>query len=77
MRESKAKPSGADPAARGELISIYEAAKRYPLLKNWYYLNIKAKTLPFPHTPLSVGKTVIDTADIEDWIKSRKVPAGK
>jgi len=73
--KSTAKPSGAN-VARGEFISVLEAEKRYPFSKGWIYNRIKADALPFPYTNLSSHKTVIDTADIEDWIKSRKVTPG-
>jgi len=77
MRASKAKPNEANPAVRGELISIGEAVEKYPLAKDWYYRHMEAGTLPFPWYQLSVGKRFMDTADIEAWIEKCKVPAGK
>ena len=75
MRESKAQPHQ-EKAIRGELISINEAVKRYRIGRNWMYQHIKAGTLPFPYHKISQRKTFFDTADIEDWIKMRKIPAG-
>ena len=78
MRESKAKPSEEITAfPRGVWVSVPDAGKRYPMGKDWFYQHIKAGTLPFDHYELSPGVTVMDTADIEDYINRCKVPAGK
>ena len=75
MRESKAQPHQ-EKAIRGELISISEAVEKYRLGKDWFYRHMENSTLPFPWYMLSVGKRYMDTADIEDWIRQRKIPAG-
>jgi len=75
MRESKAKPCGEKSKVRGKLISITEAVEKYPLGKDWYYRHMEKGTLPFPWYLLTVGKRFMDTADIEDWLDSCKIPA--
>ena len=77
MRESKAKPSEEIAAVRGVWLTIGEAVEKYPLSKDWYYQHMNAGTLPFPWYRLSVGKRVMDSADIENWLFGTcKVPAG-
>lgn len=76
MRKSKAKPNEEKSIVRGELISIGEAVEKTSLGKDWFYRHMEAGTLPFPWFQLSVGKRFMDTADIEDWLSQRKVPAG-
>ena len=74
MRPSRATAQEEKPV-RGQLISIREAVKRYPLGKDWYYRHMDNGTLPFPWFMLS--KRCMDTADIDDWLRLMKVPAGK
>jgi len=75
MKESKAQQYE-EKAIRGELISVSEAVKKYRIGKNWMYRHMKAGTLPFPWHPYSERKRFFDTADIEDWINMKKIPAG-
>ena len=76
MRESKARPTGGIATVRGKLIPLSKAEEMYPLGRNWFYRHMRAGTLPFPWYQLSVGKRLVDTADIEDWIELKRVPAG-
>ena len=76
MRESKAKQHVETPVFRGEPITVREAMKRYRIGKNWMYRHMKAGTLPFPWHPYSERRRFFDTADIEDWINMKKIPAG-
>ena len=77
MKESKALPSGnEETTVRGKFISIDEAVKKTGLGKDWFYNHMKNGTLPFPWYRLTVGKRLMDSADIEDWLKLCKVPAG-
>jgi len=77
MRASKAKTNTDISTVRGKLISISEAVEKTTLGKDWFYKHMEAGTLPFPWFQLSVGKRVIDTADLDDWLYMLKVPAGK
>ena len=75
MRESKAVPQTEKPV-RGELLTIKEAAAKTRMSKEWLYKHMQKGTLPFPWFLPSPGKRLIDSADIEDWQKSIKIPAG-
>ncbi|GHV28114.1 hypothetical protein AGMMS4952_11030 [Spirochaetia bacterium] len=66
----KAKP------VRGKLISIKEAAEKIGMSDKWIYAGMEKGTLPFPWFMPSPGKRLIDSADIEDWQKTIKIPAG-
>ena len=72
----KAAPSGNAETVRGKLISIEAASKKTGLSKDWFYTHMKNGTLPFPWFMLTVGKRLMDSMDIEDWLKQCKVPAG-
>jgi predicted DNA-binding transcriptional regulator AlpA len=76
MRRSETIPEQEKPV-RGELISITKAAKKTGLGKDWFYYHMKNETLPFPWFPLTAGKRFMDSADIDDWLRLRKVPAAK
>jgi len=75
VRKSIEKPSEEKPV-RGELISIAKAAKRTGLGKDWFYRHMARGTLPFPWFPLTTGKRYMDSADIDDFLRLLKVPAG-
>jgi predicted DNA-binding transcriptional regulator AlpA len=77
MRKSEAVPSGNEEAVvRGKLISISKAVEMTGLGKDFFYTCMKNGTLPFAWFMLTPGKRLIDSADIKDWIKLRKIPAG-
>jgi len=73
MRQSKAH---AEKPVRGRLLDMNEAEERIGLSKEWMYKRMKKGTLPFPWFMTSPGKRFIDSADIEDWLRLVKVPAG-
>jgi len=76
MRESKAVPSPRK-LVRGELLNMEQAAKKAGVSDTWIYNRMKDGTLPFPWYMLGPGLRRMDSADIEDWLRSCKVPAGK
>jgi predicted DNA-binding transcriptional regulator AlpA len=76
MRESKALPNKEKPV-RGVLLSISQASERTHLSKAWIYQHMDNGTLPFPWFLLTVGKRAIDSADIDDWLWLKKIPAAK
>jgi excisionase family DNA binding protein len=61
----------------GKMLSVSEAAKAIGLSRHWIHNHIDNGTLPFPHREPTVGKFLIDSADIDEWMDSIKVPAGK
>ena len=75
MRRSQAKPHEETPV-RGELLTMEEAAKKICMSKPWIYRRMKQGTLPFPWFILSSGKRAIDSADLDDWLRISKIPAG-
>jgi excisionase family DNA binding protein len=75
MKASKAAPQEEKPV-RGELLTMEEAAKKIRMSKEWIYRHMQNGTLPFPWFLMSAGKRLIDSADLEDWQRTRKVPAG-
>ena len=76
MRESNAVPQEEKPV-RGELLTISEVAKKIRMSRRWIYENMEKGTLPFPWFLQSAGKRLVDSADVEDWQRQCKVPAGK
>jgi excisionase family DNA binding protein len=75
MRKSEAKPQK-EKSIRGELMTVEEVSKKTRLSKEWIYKHMKNGTLPFPWFMPSPGKRLIDSADVEDWQQSTKIPAG-
>jgi excisionase family DNA binding protein len=76
MRESNAVPQEEKPV-RGELLTISEAAKKIRMSRRWIYENMEKGTLPFPWFMPSPGKRLLDSADLDDWLRLIKIPAGK
>ena len=62
---------------RGELLNMADAAQKAGVSSSWLYERMKAGELPFAWLMLGPGMRRIDSADIEDWLRSCKVPAGK
>jgi excisionase family DNA binding protein len=71
MRESKAQQ---EKPVRGQLLTIDEAAKYIHLGKTTFYECVHRGVIPFFRPPR--GKILIDTADLDDWLRISKVPAG-
>ena len=65
------------PPVRGKLVGVKEASDRIFMKKTWIYGHMKAGTLPFPYFLLSQGKRGFDTADLDDFLMCRKIPAAK
>jgi predicted DNA-binding transcriptional regulator AlpA len=53
-----------------------EASEIIFMGKTWMYDRMRDGTLPFPWFNLASGKRAFDTADLDDWLRLRKVPAG-
>ena len=60
---------------RGKLVGMKEASERIFMGKTWIYENMRKNTLPFPWFMLASGKRAFDSADLDDWLLKRKVPA--
>jgi transcriptional regulator with XRE-family HTH domain len=60
---------------RGNLLSVTQVAKKLNISKNSVTKLLKMKT--FTWFPLLEGKYQIDSADVDDWLASIKIPAGK
>jgi excisionase family DNA binding protein len=73
MRESKA-ASRQEKPVRGRLVTIDEGAEYIRLGKTTLYDCIHSGKLPFFRPPR--GKLLLDTADLDDWLRVSKVPAG-
>jgi predicted DNA-binding transcriptional regulator AlpA len=65
-----------DKPVRGKLVGIKEASERIFMKKTWIYERMRNGTLPFPWFCLASGKRAFDTADLDDYLRARKVPAG-
>ena len=75
MRGSKAVPNEQKPV-RGDLLTLSEAAEKLHMSPKWIYKHMEKGTLPFSWFLLSPGKRLIDSADLEDWQRSCKIPPG-
>jgi excisionase family DNA binding protein len=73
MKENKAVPQQEKPV-RGQLLTIDEAARYIRIGKTTLYNCVKVGAIPF-FRPLR-GKILLDTADLDDWLRVSKVPAG-
>jgi excisionase family DNA binding protein len=72
VRESKAVPQKEKPV-RGQLLTIDEAAKYIRIGKTTLYECIHNGSIPFFRPPR--GIILLDTADLDDWLRVSKVPA--
>ena len=72
MRESKTVSQQEKPF-KGELLTIDEAVKYIRLGKTSLYDCIKRGEIPFFRPPR--GKILLDTADLDDWLRLSKIPA--
>jgi len=59
---------------RGELVTIDEASKRIHLGKTSLYYCIRTGKLRYFQP--TMGKILLDTADLDDWLRNSVVPAG-
>jgi excisionase family DNA binding protein len=73
MRESKAVPQQEKPV-RDQLVTIDEGAQYIRMGKTTLYDCIKRGDIPFFRP--ARGKILLDTADLDDWLRRSKVPAG-
>jgi predicted DNA-binding transcriptional regulator AlpA len=53
-----------------------EAEEKTGMSKEWIYKCMRNGTLPFPWFLPCPGKRLIDSADIDDWQRITKIPAG-
>jgi len=65
-----------DKPVRGCLLNMEEAAEKIGMSKEWIYKRMRTGTLPFPWFMPCPGKRLIDSADLEDWQRVTKIPAG-
>jgi excisionase family DNA binding protein len=72
VRESKTIPQ--EKPVRGELLTIDEAARYIRMGKTTFYECVKEGKIPFFRPPK--GKILLDTADLDDWLRVSRVPAG-
>jgi predicted DNA-binding transcriptional regulator AlpA len=61
---------------RGKLLKMEEAAEKTGMSVEWIYKHMRKGTLPFAWFMPCPGKRLVDSADIEDWQRLIKVPAG-
>ena len=61
-------------SVRGELLTVDEGAKYIHMGKTTFYDCLKKGQIPCTHPPR--GKILVDTADLDDWLRMSKVPAG-
>ena len=73
MKENKTLPQQEKPV-RGELLTVNEAAKYIRMGKATFYECINAGQISYFRPPK--GKILVDTADLDDWLRVSKVPAG-
>jgi len=76
MREGKAVPQE-DKPVRGTLLDTKEAAKKIGMSAEWINKQIQKGKLPFPYHSPGLRKRLFDSADLEDWQRITKNPAGK
>jgi len=72
LKENKVKQHEEKPF-RGELLTIDEAAKYIRMGKSTLYECIKKCEFSFFRPPR--GRILIDSADLDDWLRIGKVPA--
>jgi excisionase family DNA binding protein len=73
VRGSKAAPQEEKPV-RGQLVTINEAAKYIHLGLTTFYECVRSGKIPYFRPPK--GKILLDTADLDDWLRMSKVTAG-
>ena len=61
---------------RGKLLTMEEAEEKTGMSREWIYKCMRKGTLPFPWFLLCPGKRLIDSADIDDWLRMSKIPVG-
>ena len=73
LLEEVLKKSQEEKPYRGELLPIDKACKYVGLGRTTFYDCLKKGEIPYFH-PLR-GKILVDTADLDDWLRKSKVPA--
>jgi excisionase family DNA binding protein len=73
VKESNVVPQNGQPV-RGQLVTIDEGAKYIHMCKTTLYECVHSGAIPFYRPPR--GKILLDTADLDDWLRISKVPAG-
>ncbi len=73
MMESKTIPQQ-EKSVRGKLLTISEAVEYIRMGKTTLYECVHNGSIPF-YRPLK-GKILLDTADLDEWLRVSKIPAG-
>jgi excisionase family DNA binding protein len=73
MKESKTVPQQEKPV-RGQLVTVNEAAKYIHVGLTTMYECVHSGVIPFFRPPM--GRILLDTADLDDWLRISKVPVG-
>ena len=76
MRQSRAVPHEEKPV-RGKLLTMAEAAEKIHMSQKWIYTRMENGTLPFPWFMPSPGKRFLDSADLDVFLRTIKVPIGE
>jgi excisionase family DNA binding protein len=74
MNEERENKAQQEKPVRGELLTIEEAAKYIHMGKTTFYNCVNNGSIPSFRPPR--GKILCDTADLDDWLRMSKVPAG-
>ena len=64
----KDEPTRAPNGARGEILTVKEAARRLHVSPSWIYDMKRKCKLPFRFLQPSPGKIFFDSADIDDYL---------
>jgi excisionase family DNA binding protein len=73
MRDSKAAVPQEKPV-RGKLLTVSEAAEYIHMGRVTFYDCIRHGEISFFRPPR--GKLLLDTADLDEWLRISKIPAG-
>jgi len=63
-------------AVKGRLITIKEIAEFLRTSERWVQLHMKDGTFPFPWYPIGERNHAADSADVDQWLSSIRVPRG-
>ena len=62
---------------KGELLNTARIAEFLGTSERWVQLHMKDGTFPFPWYPIGERNHAADSVDVDQWLSSIKVPAGK
>jgi len=75
-KKKAGKEQPAESPVRGKLLGVKQTVEKTGLSRSWICNKIVSGNLPFPYFLTAGGKRQFDSADIDDWLRSCKVPAG-